>query len=544
MSGPSGSKVVIPAGALTTNAAIKIEQTSVGAPPLPPNLVAIGDMYAFTPHGTVFSAPVTITLPFDPSRVVPGMVPTLYKTNAQNQWEKVTTATFDATTVTAQLTNFSFAAALLEPITAGEPRRVWRFAGIHANGFPQVIGMFRSQVGGTVSEHVNFGGALFDHDVVTLTGNIPADRHATGYVFGTADGATYGAYSEAPNGNPFVSDAIIGSLVEFEQSQTFIKNTADATLSFTVTDAIASAADSNQFTTLTRDTRITAELDFSVEARESSRPAFYSASGGARVKGSFNQWDIDIFSRLGEALWDRDDFEIEVGLDSDLLSTASLELRRPITFEVDLSGIHVGDSFTLTSVVVLETINRRGGGPGFELFSAVNAYFRDPLEIGGTTIAFAGLTMIDPPLTTPPPDGPAEPAACVPGPGPIPASGLIQFNAPAFSAGEFAGETSVVEIVRTGGTSGAVTATFRTSDGTALAGTDYTPVNVTVSFGDGDDTPRFVDVPIVFDAAIETDKTVNLTLSQPGGCGALGPQATAVLTIQDDDSPPTAVPLP
>ena len=41
-------------------------------------------------------------------------------------------------------------------------------------------------------------------------------------------------------------------------------------------------------------------------------------------------------------------------------------------------------------------------------------------------------------------------------------------------------------------------------------------------------------------ASDEPDETVNLTLSQPGGCAALGAQTTAVLTIQDDDEPPPA----
>jgi len=44
----------------------------------------------------------------------------------------------------------------------------------------------------------------------------------------------------------------------------------------------------------------------------------------------------------------------------------------------------------------------------------------------------------------------------------------------------------------------------------------------------------------VQDQLDETDKTVNLALSQPGGCAALGAQTTAVLTIRDDDRLPPA----
>jgi uncharacterized delta-60 repeat protein len=99
--------------------------------------------------------------------------------------------------------------------------------------------------------------------------------------------------------------------------------------------------------------------------------------------------------------------------------------------------------------------------------------------------------------------------------------------------------TPTITVTRTGGSSGAVTATFTTSDRTAIGGTDYTPANATVFFADGDAVPRVVRVPIVQDVvSAEPDKTVNLALSQPGGCAALGTQATAVLTIRDDDPLP------
>jgi uncharacterized delta-60 repeat protein len=163
---------------------------------------------------------------------------------------------------------------------------------------------------------------------------------------------------------------------------------------------------------------------------------------------------------------------------------------------------------------------------------------RDPLEIGGTAIDFTGLQPTSNPVLVPPVEVPVAPAACVSGPGPDPTAGTLQFSAASYSIGEFAAATPTVTVTRSGGSSGAVTATFTTSDGTALAGADYTAVNVSVFFADGDATQRVVEVPIVVDAIVEPNKTVNLTLSQPGGCAALGAQTTAVLTILDDDKPP------
>ena len=83
-----------------------------------------------------------------------------------------------------------------------------------------------------------------------------------------------------------------------------------------------------------------------------------------------------------------------------------------------------------------------------------------------------------------------------------------------------------------------MTATFTTSDGTAAAGTDYTAVNTTVFFADGDAAPRSVTVPPFRNQVVSPDKTVNMAMSRPGGCAALGPQSTAVLTIRDDLVPP------
>ena len=83
--GPSVASVVIPPGALAVNVQLQVEATTAGAPALPTGLSAQGLMFAFTPHGTTFAAPVTITMPFDPALVPAGVTPALYKTNAANE---------------------------------------------------------------------------------------------------------------------------------------------------------------------------------------------------------------------------------------------------------------------------------------------------------------------------------------------------------------------------------------------------------------------------------------------------------------------------
>src|SRR5262245_2127452 len=74
-----GAQVVVPAGALAQATQIAIAQTNTGAPALPPDVTPVGPMFAFTPHGTTFAVPATVTLPYDPSLVAAGAQLQLYK---------------------------------------------------------------------------------------------------------------------------------------------------------------------------------------------------------------------------------------------------------------------------------------------------------------------------------------------------------------------------------------------------------------------------------------------------------------------------------
>jgi alpha-tubulin suppressor-like RCC1 family protein len=122
VSGTTGAQVVVPAGALATSTAIAVEPSSVGSPALPADLNAFGAMHAFTPHGTAFAAPVTVTVPFDAAALPAGATPVLYKTNAAGGWEAVPGAAVGAATITAQVTSFSwFIVGNVPPIIVTPP---------------------------------------------------------------------------------------------------------------------------------------------------------------------------------------------------------------------------------------------------------------------------------------------------------------------------------------------------------------------------------------------------------------------------------------
>jgi len=126
VAGPNGSQVVIPAGALSQNTAIAIEASSAGAPAQPAGMQLASTVFAFTPHGTSFASPATVSFPFDPTRVPAGVTPSVYKTNAaQTQWERVANASLSGTTASVQVTSFSwFAVAAVPPQITLQPADV------------------------------------------------------------------------------------------------------------------------------------------------------------------------------------------------------------------------------------------------------------------------------------------------------------------------------------------------------------------------------------------------------------------------------------
>jgi hypothetical protein len=112
----------------------------------------------------------------------------------------------------------------------------------------------------------------------------------------------------------------------------------------------------------------------------------------------------------------------------------------------------------------------------------------------------------------------------------------VQFSADNFAVDENGG-SATIEVTLSHASAATVTVDYATSDGTATAGDDYTPVNNTLTFTPGDTSQTF-DVTIIDNAIDEAAETVNLSLSSPSGAGP-GTPVAAVLTILDDDLPPS-----
>ena len=115
------------------------------------------------------------------------------------------------------------------------------------------------------------------------------------------------------------------------------------------------------------------------------------------------------------------------------------------------------------------------------------------------------------------------------------ATSVFQFSHPTYSVGE-SGTKATITVTRSPATAGGATVHYATSNGSALAVSDFTATNDTLTFAAGVSTQTF-DVSINNDALDEPDETVSLALSAPFG-GTIGAQSVATLTITDDDAPP------
>jgi CSLREA domain-containing protein len=113
----------------------------------------------------------------------------------------------------------------------------------------------------------------------------------------------------------------------------------------------------------------------------------------------------------------------------------------------------------------------------------------------------------------------------------------VSFSAANYTVSEGSATRTIV-VNRAGATGGVVTVDYTTAAGTATAGQDYTEKSGTLTFGDGETIKTF-DVSITGDSKDEDDETVNLTLSNPTGGAALALPSAALLTIIDNDNPPT-----
>jgi len=106
---------------------------------------------------------------------------------------------------------------------------------------------------------------------------------------------------------------------------------------------------------------------------------------------------------------------------------------------------------------------------------------------------------------------------------------FLQFTSASYSGTE--GSSVTVTVERVGFLTGTSTINYSTSDGTAVAGSDYVATSGMLQFNPFESQKSF-SIPIIYDRTLEPVETINLTLSNPTGSIARGRQ-TASITISD-----------
>lgn len=115
-------------------------------------------------------------------------------------------------------------------------------------------------------------------------------------------------------------------------------------------------------------------------------------------------------------------------------------------------------------------------------------------------------------------------------------AGTIALSSATYSIAEN-GTSLTVTVTRTGGSTGAVSVNYATSDGSAKTPSDYGAASGTLNWAAGDAASKTFNIPIVNDTTYEGNETLNVTLSNVTGGANLGTSA-AVVTITEDESYP------
>ena len=109
----------------------------------------------------------------------------------------------------------------------------------------------------------------------------------------------------------------------------------------------------------------------------------------------------------------------------------------------------------------------------------------------------------------------------------------VAFDSASAAAGE--GGTATLTVSRHGPATGALTVDYATSSGSASSGQDFEPASGTLSWANGDSTPKPIAVAITDDAEPEGSETFDITLSNPSAGTTVTPPAAATVTIGASD---------
>jgi subtilisin-like proprotein convertase family protein len=326
-------------------------------------------------------------------------------------------------------------------------------------------------------------------------------------------------------GNSGTTDAIFTVTLtgDTELTATVAYTTADGTA--TAGSDFVSATGTLTFTpgTLTRPVTITVNGDGNYEHNE----AFTVSLGGAT--------NATITTAAGTGTINNDDSAPTLSID-DVAVTEGNSGATDAVFTVTLSGATDVDA----TVVYTTTSGTATAGSDF-VFATGTLTFTPGTLTQPITVAVNGDTIYEYNENFTVSLGEAVDAAIVGGAGAgtindDDTAPVIELIAGTFSVNEDAG-SAVITATLTGQTEITATVLYTTTDGTAIAGSDYFTTTNTVTFAPGAAVMTFT-VPITNDTTYETDETFSVTIGAPVSA-TLGAATSAAVTIVSEDPLPT-----
>jgi endoglucanase len=118
-------------------------------------------------------------------------------------------------------------------------------------------------------------------------------------------------------------------------------------------------------------------------------------------------------------------------------------------------------------------------------------------------------------------------------------AGVVALSAASYSVAQSAGSVQII-IDRADGSAGAVSIGYATSNGTAVAGTDYTAATGSIDWADGDAASKSVSIPISTSPAWSGSKSFSVTLSNPSGGATIGTLSASTVQVSGSGAPVVA----
>ena len=115
------------------------------------------------------------------------------------------------------------------------------------------------------------------------------------------------------------------------------------------------------------------------------------------------------------------------------------------------------------------------------------------------------------------------------------ASSDVAFATTGYTVGQGAGSL-LVSVNRAGGGNDPISVSYGTTNGTAVAGTDYAATTGTLQWAPGDAAPKIISVPIIGSNPFPGSRTFGITLSDPSSGASISNPGSANVTIFGDGS--------